>query len=373
MIKYPYENTGYFIMKKFILIFGLLPLSVFAETDAEIALNTALGSVRTNCSGISAKMESVKKMAGIGTAVNAVGTVAGVGGVASGVIKNKKDIETAMAIGGKTGAVHVKTETDLLLKKLKDQELSDEEKEFIERYPNIAKDIDNKAKEISNSENKDEKIKILEDESIKLANEVKQQQYTVNEKQEKSVMAGNIRTGTFAVDAVSNVAGAIVSSKTVVDDDFIEQIKKCTESIDGLRTARTRMNMEDGPNANQQKMELSQKILNKCSEYEYVNLTPLNNLGKGAVIANSIGATTGTAATITSVLGNNQKLSTMDFKTQQGVENIKKYSKMNVASNVLGGVTAAASLTGTALNASQIKTAKQVLNIAQECEEVLAF
>ena len=63
----------------------------------------------------------------------------------------------------------------------------------------------------------------------------------------------------------------------------------------------------------------------------------------------------------------------MDFKTEQGVEDIKKYSKMNVASNVLGGVTATASLTGTVLNASQIKTAKQVLNIAQECEGVLVW
>jgi hypothetical protein len=49
------------------------------------------------------------------------------------------------------------------------------------------------------------------------------------------------------------------------------------------------------------------------------------------------------------------------------------YLKMNVASNVLGGVTTAASLSGTILNATQIKTAKQILNISSECEEALKW
>lgn len=363
---------GHFIMKKIVLIFSLLPLTVFAATDAEIALDNAIGTVRTNCSGVSAKMESIKKMAGIGTAVNAAGTVAGAAGVASGVVKLKKhDLATARAIGGELGVVHVKTETDILLKKLKGENLSVEENTFLESYPEFKTELESRVKQISESANKEEKIKELEKESFELEKEVQQQKSAVNRKQDESVAAGNIRTGTFAVDTVTNVAGAIVSSKTVVDDDFIEQIKKCTESIDALRTARTRMNMEDGPNANQQKMELSQKILDKCSEYEYVNLTPLNNLAKGAMVTNSIGAATGTAATITSVLGNNKRLSDMNFKNDP--EDVIKYAKMNTASNVLGGVTAAASLTGTVLNASQIKTAKQVLNIAQECESVLTY
>lgn len=360
-------------MKKFVFIFGLLPLSVFAETDADIAVNMAIGNVRTNCSGVSAKMESIKKMAGIGTAVNAVGTVAGVGGVASGVIKVKHDVGTAYATGGQFGTTYAKTETDLLLKKLKKEELSVDDKEFLKKYPNTEKELDIKVKQILDGENKDKVITDLEKESDELEKKIIQYQNNANREQDKSVTSGNIRTGTFALDAISNATGAFVSSKTIADDDFIEQIKKCTESIDSLRTAHTRMKMEDGPNANHQKMELSQKIMEKCGKYEYVNLTPINNLGKGAMVTNSIGAATGTAATITSVLGNNQKLSNMDFKTKQGVEDVKKYSKMNTASNVLGGVTAVASLTGTALNASQIKTAKQVLDIAQECEETLKY
>ena len=67
---------------------------LFADTDALGALNTAISNVRLNCSGISAQMQEIKKMAGIGTVVNAVGTAAGVGGVVSGVVKSKKDENT---------------------------------------------------------------------------------------------------------------------------------------------------------------------------------------------------------------------------------------------------------------------------------------
>ena len=349
-------------MKKIALIFSILPLTALAESDAEIALNTAMDSVRTNCSGVSARMENIKKMAGIGTAVNAVGTAAGVGGVVSGVIKQKTDVEMAHNMGEKEGV-------DLLIKKLKERQASPENQALLKQKIRISADLEKNLNEFSASlsdEEREEEIRNLENRSEELQNEISKQQ-------QKSTTAGNVRTGLFAVDTVSNVAGAVVSSKTVVGDDFIEQIKLCTESIHTLRDARTRAKVEDGGNVDQRKMEISQNMLDKCSEYEYVNLTPLNNFGKGAMVANSVGAVTGATATITSVLGNNKRLSNMDFTTAEGAQEINKYEKVNKASNVLGGVTAAASLTGTVLNASQIKEAKKILNIASECEETLQW
>lgn len=349
-------------MKKIALIFSILPLTAFAESDAEIALNNAMDSVRTNCSGVSARMENIKKMAGIGTAVNAVGTASGVGGVVSGVIKQKTDLEMAHNMGEKEGI-------DVVLSKLKEKASAPENQAMLNQKiklsPGVEKELNEFATKLSNEE-KEEEIKNLEQRSEELQNEISKQQ-------QKSTTAGNVRTGMFAIDTVSNVAGAVVSSKTVVGKDFIEQIKLCTESIHTLRDARTRAKVEDGGNIDQKKMEVSQKMLDKCSEYEYVNLTPLNNLGKGAMVANSVGAVTGATATITSVLGNNKKLSNMDFTTVEGAQEIVKYEKVNKASNVLGGVTAAASLTGTVLNASQIKEAKKILNIASECEETLQW
>jgi hypothetical protein len=193
-------------------------------------------------------------------------------------------------------------------------------------------------------------------------------QTKIDKSQQKSETAGKARTGLFAVDTLSNVAGAIVSSKTIGDKNFIEQINRCTETLDLLQTARARLKFEAVNEVDARQIDLSQQILNKCSDYKYVNLSSLNNIAKGAVITNSAGAVSGTVATITSVLGNSKNISHMGTDEEVG-----KYEKINMASNVMGGVTAAASLTGTVLNALQIKTVKQILSIAQNCEDALSW
>ena len=347
-------------MKKICLIFCLLPLAAFAETDAQISLNQAIESARLNCSGISVRMDKIKKMAGIGTVVNAVGTATGVGGVAAGAVKYNADVKTVYAMVEKEAV-------DQLLEKLKGgQKEQIKLAKDLKISPNLEKNLRALVDKVNAQKEQSKKEQVAKEHSAELQKEIV-------ENQKKSTTAGNVRTGMFAVDTVSNIAGAITSSQTVADDDFIEQIKKCTDAIDALRTARSRSKFEDGDNANVQKMDLSEKIIKKCAEYEYVNLTPLNNLAKGAMAANSVGAATGTVATITSALGNNKKVSNLNLHSEDGANTLNKNLKMNIASNVMGGVTAAASLTGTVLNASQIKTAKQVLNIAQECEEALTW
>ena len=130
-----------------------------------------------------------------------------------------------------------------------------------------------------------------------------------------------------------------------------------------------RAQIEEVDKSDARAMEISQNILNKCGEYQYLDLSKINSLGKGAIVTNSIGAVSGTVATITSALGNNKKVSEMDVNSGE----YEKNKNMNTASNVLGGVTTAASLTGTALNASQIVEAKKIVNVSQECEETLKW
>ena len=341
----------------------MVPNVTFAETDAEIALNQAISIVKTNCSGISARMENIKKMVGIGTAVNAIGTVAGAGGVASGIVKYKADINTL-------DSLKEKTDIDELIRQAKAAENSQVNQELLARVKTLDPNLRENLEKLTGA-NRATSTQGLEDRSAQL-------QSDIAASEAKSNRMGNIRTGLFATDTVTNVAGAIVSSKTVADGDFIEQINKCKESVTALQNARLRVKVEDGENANPQKMDLSQKMIDKCSQYEYANFQQLNNLGKGAMISNSVGAATGAAATITSALGNKKysdMASGVDITNQESVDSVNKKmlanQKINIASNALGGVTAAASLAGTVLNASQIKTAKQILTIAQECEEAI--
>ena len=356
-----------FIMKKIALILSFLPFAAFAESDAEMALKSAISTVRTQCSGISVRMDALKKMAGIGTAVNAVGTATGVGGVVSGVVKYKKDTQTLGAMGEVAGA-------DILIQKLKGIELSEENQRLLNMEkridPDIEKNIEKMLEEIEESEDPgEERAKKLKD----LEERQAEAQSRLEKSQKEASLAGNIRTGLFAADTVTNVTGAVVSAKANVDESLAEKIKNCAEKVESLRTLNTRVRAEDGASANMALLNTSENILNRCSQYAYVDLTSLNKLAKGAIVSNSVGAVTGSAATITSVLGNNRKISSINIGEQNGAQELEKYNKINVTSNVLGGVTAAASLSGTILNASQIKKIKDVVNIATECEEALQW
>ena len=77
------------------LCFFICCLSLYAPSvHADILpLNDALRATYTACVGIDNKLGDLKKMAGINTAVTAVGTATGVGATVAGVVKAQKDSE----------------------------------------------------------------------------------------------------------------------------------------------------------------------------------------------------------------------------------------------------------------------------------------
>ena len=352
-------------MKKLFLFFTLLPISAIAETNTDVIFNNALNSVRTQCSGISDKLEPLKKMAGIGTAVNAIGTASGIGGVASGIAKHNTDKNIASEIGEKYSI-------EIIKEKLKAKELSTENQAAFENFRKIASNINwkqleqdlNKLSDNLDEQERQESIKELEKKEAELQNKI-------NENQAKSDKYGNVRTGLFATNTATNIAGAIVSSKTKVDETLQEKIKACTESITKLRDATMRYQVENTSEKNIDLLSKSQQIINACGEYQYIDTNSLNKLAKGATVSGTVGAVTSAAATISSISGTSNKLSDIDLKNPNAEKEINKIENTNTASNVLGGITVATSLTGTILNATQIKKIKQIVSIADKCEEAL--
>ena len=345
-------------MKKIALIFGLIPFAAMAETDAEIALNGVIDNVRNQCGGISAELESLKKMAGIGTVVNAVGTVAGAGGVVSGVLKAKQD---AQVLGGELNLLTLEAVKEKLSGQEKSTANMDALKRFYDKIPNanfeqLKKSIESLATS-TNVQNIDR-----EEAGVK---------QKITTAQSKSDTFGNVRTGLFAANTATSAAGAVLSSKTGVDETLDVKIKGCAESMVALQNASTRVRLEDGENANTALLDKSQNILDKCSEYKNVDTESLNKLSKGGIITGSVGAATGLAATVTSIIGTKNKVSDIDLKSENSMDEVNKFATINTASNVLGGVNAATSLTGAVLNATQIKKIKEVVTISENCEEAL--
>lgn len=357
-------------MKKISFLFLLLPCYAMAETDAQLHLKDVLGSVRAQCSGISIRLEPLKKMAGIGTAVNAVGTVVGAGGVASGIAKWNKDKDVAGSMGEKWAI-------DAEIEKLKQKELSPENQEAWKRFSEMASDLDWHKIEIAFDKMADDFDRLDEQTQEKQLKELEAKSAAADkkmkEKQAESDTYGNLRTGLFAANTATSVAGAVVSSKTTIDDTLEGKIKACADSMNMLRDAQTRVRVEDGAASNANLLAQTQNILDKCGEYKYIDTKSLNKLATGATVTNSVGATTGVVATITSAVGTSRKVSDVDLKSENAVAEMDEIGKINVASNVLGGVNAATSLAGTILNATQINKIKEVINISTECEEALTW
>lgn len=298
----------------FFVCIALLPAVSVADV---LPLDDALRATYTACVGIDDELADLKKMAGINTAITGVGTGLGAGATVVGIVKASKDKEAE--------------ELERLIKEL--HELEDGKPE-----PTDA-EVQSFLKEFETSY----------DSAIK---DITTAQAKLDELNKQSEKLGNWRTGLMAGNTATNVAGAITAGTNKVDDDLQAQIDTCKKAVDELQRSMMQARM-DGEDISE-----AQRIVNACKEYNYVDVSPINKRGKGAMISSVVGATTGLAGTVTSAVAN----------TDAGKQ---KEKNLNTASNVLAGASTVASATATVFNATQISAIKKVATVAQKCTEVL--
>lgn len=304
----------------FLLTIGILPTWANA-----LSLDDALRATYTACVGIDDELSDLKKMAGINTAITAVGTAAGAGATITGVVKASTDQE-------------------------------------IEELEKIMAEIDEMSKNMEPMTEKEimtfmEEFNRGYDTELASTDAIETELEQLNAKSKK---LGNWRTGLMAGSTATNVAGAIIAGTNKVDEDLNTQIKNCLVAVGDLRGAmmQARMNGQD--------ISEAQSIVDACGEYEFADLSKINKRATGAAISAGVGATTGLVGTITSASANSDNV--RGDNTDAGK---KKEKNLNVASNILAGTTTAASATATVFNATQIKAIKQVAEIAQKCTGVL--
>ncbi len=293
-----------FISKRIIFIISVLTACASYADDIDIAIS----AVRQRCANISSELSDIKKMAGINTAITGVGTAAATGATIVGVVKSSVDKEL---------------------------------REILARVDKTGNDTENPSADDAmavydkTSGVKGDKEKTLSD---------------------KSKSLGGWRTGLLGAGAATNVAGAVIAANNRIDDDLSARIDACIKSVDSLRTAvaQARLDGADITRAN--------KIIGACGEWEYADLSVINNRARGAMISSIVGATTGTVGTITSAAANSDSVRNGDEQ---------KEKNLNTASNVLAGGTAVASGVSTIFNATQIAAVKKIVKIADECEGAL--
>jgi hypothetical protein len=177
-------------------------------------------------------------------------------------------------------------------------------------------------------------------------------------KQSKNL--GNWRTGLLAANTATSITGAIISSRTINKYDIQGQIDACISATKDLNNAilAAKLSGEDFNEA--------QSIYKACREYEYVDISPINKRGTGAMVASSVGAVVGGVGTITSGVANSDKIRNDNTDTGK-----KKEKDLNTASNVLSIGATAASATATVFNATQIAAIKKIAKVSESCTGVL--
>ena len=296
-------------------VFALM--GIISSAHAAVDIEAALSKVRASCGGISEELNTMKTLAGIGTAVSAVGTVAGGAAVATGVMKNNTDAEIATKMA------------ELINKQLIDTngEWKLIEPGYVERAWNEFKNSD--------------EGKVLN---------------------KKSETLGNIRTGTLAATTATNIAGAAVGGVNMkkARGSLSEQVSECLASVKELSAAYGQARISR--TASEEDLGRIETIVRVCDEWSTVDLSKIDNRATGAFASSIVGAATGAAGTITSALANT------DENHLSGTEREKN---LNKASNILAGGATVASGAATIFNATQISVIKRASTVADACEGAL--
>jgi hypothetical protein len=285
-----------------------------AYAEDILDLNTALRNTYTACVGIDDELHELKVLAGINTAVTAVGTATGGAATIVGLVKAGKDKQI--------------------------EDLKNRLPDVRESYGQTDYDKDAAAAQLKEAANKYSGT--TETEIDKLT------------KQSKNL--GNWRTGLMAGATVTNIAGAAIAGTSLKKGDIQGHIDGCIAKVSDLRDAinQARANGED--------VREAQNIVNACSKYIGQDISKIQKQAKGSLVSSIVGTATGVVGTATSAVANS------DATREEGGQ---KEKSLNTASNVLAGATTAASATATVFNALQISTIKKVAEAASECEEAL--
>ena len=308
-------------MRIITLFFMIFPFMASANV---LPLDDALRATYAACVGIDDELSDLKTMAGINTAITSVGTATGVGATVTGLVKASKD-----------------KQIEIKLEKLREIEQKNPGLQSTDaEWDNFESGL-----------------------TIELANakiEVEKYQAEIEKLNKQSKKLGNWRTGLMTGATATNVAGAIIAGTNKVDGDLKTQINNCISSVKTLQNSIMQARM-DGTDVSE-----AETIASACGEYEYVDVSKINNRAKGAMISSTVGAATGLAGTITSATANSNKI-----RDAQGDVAQQKEKNLNTASNVLAGATTVASATATVFNATEISAIKKVAAVAEKCTGVL--
>ena len=400
----------------------------FDTTD----LKNKIEKVQSSCSGIKSSLDTIFGLSVATTVSSGLGTLASGGALATGLMKTQTDKKIQEGKGNQQHKCDIDTSPELdreskqfvqtrdnLTKKWNETkeddfrkriEIAKEIKFAFEdfranklAYRNLFEAINNSdtlLKEIDEEPDYNKKIEKFEfinsETNIFLLNLSKQDEENYktrctndNSDTKKSIVLGNVRTGLMAGATLTSAISTGTSiGSTLTATKLAEKMSSCNSDLKALKIAKATAEAEEVPDTNPA-VQKATKILSACTGYDENNIKSLKNLTIANSIVSGIGTVAAGAGTVTSAMANSQKIregsakdsSILIYSTDKSKTNdeegdkkqggMSKEKKLNLASNILAGVTLGTSATSTTLSAVQISKAKKDSEMAEKCESAL--
>ena len=182
--------------------------------------------------------------------------------------------------------------------------------------------------------------------------------------EKKSKTLGNVRTGLMAGATVTSAVSTGTSiGATINAEKLAKKMSDCNEAVRQLKLA---ISVAEAEEVEEEKLAHAREITSACTGFDKDNINTLKTQMTASAIVSGIGTATAGAGTITSAMANSKKVREDDSEKGR-----KKEKGLNLASNILAGVTMGTSATSTVLSATAISKAKKDSKMAEECEAVL--
>ncbi len=303
-----------------VMMFGGMVRADVASALSNV--NEKVEAVQNACSGIKSNLDSIFGLSVTTTVSSGLGTVAAGGALATGIIKAKTD-----------DRIEAKEDELKLLDSLTEN-LSDDPEELKKQLSVILPKLEERHQKIEEE----------------IAKDIK-----------KSQTLGNVRTGLMAgATATSAVSTGTSIGATLTATKLAEKMLQCNNALRELKIAKGQLEAEG------ETSEKADEIIASCPGYDESNIKSLKSLATANAVVSGIGTATAGAGTVTSVMANSKKV-----RADKSEKGKKKEKGLNLASNILAGVTMGTSGTSTALSAVQISKAKKDSEMAEKCEATL--
>ena len=246
------------------------------------------------------------------------------------------------------------------------------------RYDAVAKQRNQLTKEIRNLKKTDGE---MIGEATTLGYDVVDNSEEIEEKEkEKKALQQKLRKmndgptyGATATKVVMDLTGAFGNFFSLLAagmgprfSEFVDSVQACSNAINEIPAAVMQYKLDTGVDDQSETVSQALRIVETCGQYDLAKVQKLRGYTNASMIVGAVGVAGG-------IVGGTLSAASVSDGPNNSKSDADKDNRLATAGTAVSGVATAASATGLALNAVQLKAAQELTEISVQCAEALGY